>query len=338
MKRIIIWGIGRRTDFMMKFHYFDNCEIIGFADTYSKEKMYLGYKVLSNEELCEIKDNYDYLIIATQYFCDVYEKCMDMGIDHTKIILTDYVEETPMKQNLSIIKEISPKLYENIRFRKFRLINENEKDDFDLNHLVGNGRYAAVDYMKDYFRYRTFEFIADEIIEQNIAGNVAELGVFRGLFSALINNKFPQKELYLFDTFNGFNEAEEKTEALKGRSNEEFKYIHTKTSEEIVITNLPYPEKCHICKGFFPQTVTKEIERINFAFVSIDVDFEDSIYEGIKFFYPRLSDGGVIYLHDYNSQMLRGVKEAVLRYECENGLKLKKVPLADRAGTLVILK
>ena len=59
---------------------------------------------------------------------------------------------------------------------------------------------------------------------------------------------------------------------------------------------------------------------------------------GLEFFYPRLAEGGVIFLHDYNSAFLGGVKQAVKRYEKKVGSRLKKVPFADRAGTIVIVK
>lgn len=81
-----------------------------------------------------------------------------------------------------------------------------------------------------------------------------------------------------------------------------------------------------------------EASRELYAFVSIDVDFEDSIYEGLRFFYPRMNDRGVIFLHDYNSAFLSGVKSALKRYEQELGFLLRKIPLADRAGTLAIVK
>ena len=100
---------------------------------------------------------------------------------------------------------------------------------------------------------------------------------------------------------------------------------------------MPYPDKCKICKGFFPDT-TRDLKETKFAFVSIDVDFEQSIYEGLKFFYPRLNDGGMIFVHDYNNRYLEGVKVAVHRYENEIGIKLKKVPLADEGGTVIVVK
>lgn len=66
-------------------------------------------------------------------------------------------------------------------------------------------------------------------------------------------------------------------------------------SVERMLGNLPYPEKAKICKGLFPASVTAEAEKEKFAFVSLDVDFEESTYEGLKFFYPRLSEGGCIF-------------------------------------------
>lgn len=338
MKRIIIWGTGRRTDRYMEFDYFEKCDIVAFFDTNKHGVPYYGYTVYEPSQITNFIHDVDYLIISTQDFSIPYCQCVEMRIDREKIILTDYVSEPLMMQNLDVIESVSPKLRRDVEMRIFSLVNQNEKDYFDEKRLVGKGKYVAADYIRDYFRYRTFEFVADEILERNVEGSVAELGVFRGVFSALINEKFKDRDFYLFDTLEGFEINEAKSEKEKGRSNEEFEYVHKKTSEEILLNNLPHKDKCHLCKGFFPSTITHEIERVNFAFVSIDVDFENSIYEGIKFFYPRLSENGVIFLHDYNSQDLLGVKAAVKRYEADFDTVIKAVPLADRAGTLVVVK
>ena len=88
-------------------------------------------------------------------------------------------------------------------------------------------------------------------------------------------------------------------------------------------------------KGYFPESLNGLEEQ--FAFVSIDVDFEDSIYDGLTYFYPRLMEGGYIFIHDYNSLKLKGVKRAVERYEAEFG-KICKVPIPDINGTVIITK
>ena len=64
---------------------------------------------------------------------------------------------------------------------------------------------------------------------------------------------------------------------------------------------------------------------------------EQPVYDGLKFFYPRLQQGGYIFIHAYNGPLL-GVERAVDRYEKEMGIDLCRVPVCDTEGTLVITK
>lgn len=338
MKKIILWGTGDRADRYIKFDYFKGAEIVAFIDSRKHGSIYFGKKIYEPEYLPVIIDSVDYLVIATQYFSEIYYKCIDMGIAKEKIVLTDIVHEDIFCQNTDIIKDLSPMVYKDMLISQYKLIKMNEKDLFDSNRLIGNGVYSKPEYMSDYYRYRTFEFIAEEIMAARIEGSVAEFGVFRGVFSALINKKMPDRKLFLFDTFEGFDNEEAKKEAELGRSDEIFEYAHQQTSAERALSAMPYSEQVVLCKGYFPKSVTQEAENEKYVFVSIDVDFEDSIYEGLKFFYPRLNTGGYIFLHDYNSAYLGGVKKAVQRYEMELSIAIHKVPIADRAGTLIIVK
>lgn len=54
-------------------------------------------------------------------------------------------------------------------------------------------------------RRKWVENFALVIHEKNILGSVAEAGVFQGEFASVINSSFPEKILYLFDTFEGFD-------------------------------------------------------------------------------------------------------------------------------------
>ena len=337
MKKIIVWGLGDRTDKYLKFNYFDKAEILGFVD---KNKMgsYNGYKIFKPEQIYELSLNIDYIVISTFYFSEIYAYCLEHKVSKDKIIITDQVEEAIFDYNLIKLREISSKIQNELYLNRYKFIKMNEKDTLDPNRCIGKGRYKTQDYFSDYFRYRTFEYVADYINENNIEGELAEFGVFRGIFSSLISEKFPDKEIYLFDTFEGFNEEEASEEMSKQQCNEEFIYAHKRTSDAIILDNMPYPNRVHIIKGLFPESVLEEHKSKKYAFVSIDVDFEESIYSGLEFFYPRLSNGGYIFLHDYNSAFLHGVKNAVRRYESDNGIRIIKVPIADRAGTLIITK
>jgi hypothetical protein len=194
-------------------------------------------------------------------------------------------------------------------------------------------------YQIDYSRYRIFELCADEIMHSDLKGSVAEVGVFRGGFSRIISKKFKTKKLYLFDTFESFNEEEYKRDSdVYSQDGMVFdEKFFTSTSVDLVLKNMYYPENCIIKKGYFPETA-RGMENEKFCFVSIDVDLYDPIYNSLEYFYPRLVKGGYLFIHEYNQQHFPGVKDAVRKYEKNLGLKLSKVPLADFGGTLVVTK
>lgn len=60
----------------------------------------------------------------------------------------------------------------------------------------------------NYARNCALDLVSREIAGRNIPGAVAELGVFRGDFTALMNRRFPDRTIYLFDTFTGFLEED----------------------------------------------------------------------------------------------------------------------------------
>ena len=124
----------------------------------------------------------------------------------------------------------------------------------------------------------------------------------------MINTKFQDKTLYLFDTFESFDVDEFHNEIKNGRVPEYFLEEFKDTNVEYVLGNMPYPNRCIIRKGLFPQTAAG-LENEKYAFVSIDVDFEKSILVGLRYFYPRLVCGGAIFVHDYNNRFLESVKK-----------------------------
>lgn len=95
------------------------------------------------------------------------------------------------------------------------------------------------------------------------------------------------------------------------------------------------PDNIVIKQGFFPDSLNGLEDR--FAFVSLDADFEESIYQGLVYFYLRLEKGGYIFIHDYSSDLL-GVEKAVDHFGKEFDMKLPEVPLCDANGTLVLTK
>ena len=198
--------------------------------------------------------------------------------------------------------------------------NQIEKEDKDL-------------YFASYARYKTIELLAREVNERNLQGAVAELGVYKGTTSVALNILFPNKKIYLFDTFAGFDKAQMEDDVKKGYA--EQAYDLTDTSAESVFAKMPYKDNCIIKKGFFPDTTEGVDER--FCFVSLDVDLYQPILDGLRYFYPKLNEGGYIIVHDYNNGMFEGVRNAIREFEREvKGLHI--VPVVDLCGSLVISK
>ncbi|MDR0584183.1 MAG: TylF/MycF family methyltransferase [Treponema sp.] len=183
-------------------------------------------------------------------------------------------------------------------------------------------------------RSATFKHLAERIRETNVEGALAELGVYRGDFAWQLNEQFPDRKLYLFDTFEGLHEQDIKAERQIGASKARV-HDFSDTKEKDVLTRMPYEKQIVLKKGYFPEIAQGIEER--FAIVSIDVDLYAPTLAGLAYFYPRLNPGGVIILHDYNSRQFDGVQKAVQKYESEHG-RLPIVPLSDLHGSAVIIR
>ena len=180
-----------------------------------------------------------------------------------------------------------------------------------------------------------------------VDGAVAELGVYKGDTAVLLNGLFPSRPLYLFDTFQGFDERDIAAEQHGSPLHSELSLSHAKagdfgdTSVEGVLSRMPYPDRCIVRKGYFPETAS-DLSDSEFAFVSIDPDLYEPALAGLRFFYDRLNAGGVIVLHDYNNTQFKGIKKAVAKFEEELAAAgqppLKLVPLGDLHGSCVIVK
>ena len=173
-----------------------------------------------------------------------------------------------------------------------------------------------------------------------VPGAIAELGVYRGDTAWQMNYYFPDKQFYLFDTFEGFTDTDIATERAYALSRAETGDF-ADTSVGAVLERLPHPELCKVRKGHFPETAAG-LSHTDFAFVSLDADLYEPTMAGMEFFYPRLNEGGAILVHDYHNTRFKGVRQAVKEYEQKlikaGGAPLKLIPLGDLHGSCVIVK
>lgn len=357
--KIYIWGTGKNTQRYLKQNEIDKY-LCGFVQTCKDKDEFYDKPVYEPIELCKLE--YDLILVLVSHaYEDISELAKEIGLKEEKMVFSDasfwidgkqvgsfdqeksVVYEKKMNEKIScFIREQLPCLYLEIQKRRFlsRTIIATYKcgfDEVDSEQIVLQDGFNGGEYQNDYFRYRTFELVANQITQENVPGDCAEVGVYKGTFSRLINRKFSSRKLYLFDTFEGFDDMEisqsiEQGDAWQGTANS-FK----DTSVDLVLSRMPYPKNCIVRKGLFPQTA-QGLEECKYAFVSVDVDLENSIYECLKYFYPRMSSGGIMFVHDYNNRFYFGVKKAVKRYEIDYNVCLNKTPIADQGGTLIIRK
>lgn len=357
--KIYIWGTGTIAINYLNRNELTKDELVGFIQTKRKEKEFYGKRVFEPQEV--VDTDFDYIFVCVYYYGkEIYNKCLQVGIPEEKLVFVDnyeWIDGTARDKgvdgrhctrrirdnwNEDMIKENYPEFYsimqeQELQVSRYTVVMRNGYDLIERNNLLNTPDFSSVEYYIDYGRYRTFELFAKEMKERNVEGEVAEVGVFKGTFAKLINATFPNKKIYLFDTFNSFDNKEFNIEVNKGRCDSNFKELFLGTSVDSVIGKMLYPKQCYPRIGYFPKTASG-IEEIRYAFVSIDVDLEQSILEALRFFYPKLNQGGAIFVHDYNNRFLGGVKNAVKAYEKEIEQYLIKVPLADEGGTLIILK
>jgi O-methyltransferase len=158
----------------------------------------------------------------------------------------------------------------------------------------------------DHNRFFIFWFHTERLKKANVKGSFAELGVYKGDSANVIHLMDPSREFHLFDTFEGFQKEDLKIETGKAATYTSHNFADT--SIERVKQKLK-SEKFIFHKGYFPDTA-KNINEDRFALVSIDADLYNPTKAGLEFFFPRLSPGGVIIVHDYNPNW-PGVMNAV---------------------------
>lgn len=186
-------------------------------------------------------------------------------------------------------------------------------------------------------RYLFLISLANEIKRNNILGDIAELGVYRGVFAKRIHALLPDRHFYLLDTFNSFSEEQVDYDRKKYNLRQDYGAVDrfSNTSVELALKTIGNDNWVHPIVGLFPET-GEHIKDKKFAFVSLDADLYQPMKDGIEFFYPRLSPGGYIMVHDFNSPAYPGSHDAILEFAKSNNVSY--IPIPDNAGSCAIQK
>ena len=194
------------------------------------------------------------------------------------------------------------------------------------------------EYLKGYFDFPRYKFKSDgdvkrirtftllgfveAIINKGNVKNIAECGCYLGhssyaISKYLLKNNFNQK-FCIFDSFEGLSDPVDSdlksassnitTSRLKKLFGGNERMFKGDYSDYISLMN--DFEFINIYKGWIPERF-HEVSNLEFSLVHIDVDIYQPTLDSIKFFYPRLEKGGVIYIDDYGRPYWPGCDKAI---------------------------
>ncbi|MEA3476864.1 MAG: TylF/MycF/NovP-related O-methyltransferase [Bacteroidota bacterium] len=235
---------------------------------------------------------------------------------------------------------------------------------FRLKLIQPHKRIVPVDVEKDFTeihrRAQPFSMVSPErlyatyqaikyVESNNIEGDVVECGVWKGGNSMVMaltlrqcNSK--QRNIYMYDTYEGMVEPGEKDIDFKGQhsggvwkkhqSSEVNQWCYSPLEEvEQNMVSTGYPmDKVHFIKGKVQGTIPDEIpEKI--AVLRLDTDWYDSTRHELIHLFPLISRNGVLLIDDYGHW--KGQKEAVDEFFADHKFK----PLlcrSDYSGRMMI--
>lgn len=213
------------------------------------------------------------------------------------------------------------------------------KPDFQVElGRIGNFNALYEDWVKqnpkndrgDLNRFYFLYLQIESLKERGVPGVFAELGVYRGTTAKLFRTLAPERELYLFDTFEGFAKEDVAKETTSKKSSAG-KWAASLEG----VKNYVGETNTHYVQGRFPETVSAIPANATFALVHLDADLYQPQFEGLKFFYPRTAKGGVIIVHDCNNRFT-GSRKALDEFFKDK----PEVPvfIPDKSGSAAVIK
>lgn len=184
----------------------------------------------------------------------------------------------------------------------------------------------------DMARFYFFCSVFDQIVKEDLRGDLAELGVYKGNTASLLATiaRARGATAYLLDTFSGFDKKD-----IKGVDAGAREQAFSDTSLGAVRA-LVGEESVKYIQGYFPETADQLPANGIYALVHIDCDLFAPIVSALEYFYPRMTPGGFLIVHDYSSLHWNGAEKAVDEFFSDKPEAV--IALPDSAGSVVIRK
>ncbi|MFF1394143.1 TylF/MycF/NovP-related O-methyltransferase [Streptomyces sp. NPDC058287] len=184
-------------------------------------------------------------------------------------------------------------------------------------------------------RLNAFILATRHIVKHDIPGDIVECGVWRGgsmqaCAKALLAQGDTERDLYLFDTYEGMTPPTEQDLRRDGKSAEELLAAQGKDRPIWAVATLddvksgfrsvPYPEdRLHFVRGKVEDTVPRQAPE-QISILRLDTDWYASTKHELDHLYDRLVPGGVLLIDDYG--YWQGSRQAVDEFLEKTGERL----------------
>ena len=328
--KIIMWGFGEIGLLLSQKLKTSENEIIAYTKSSfsgKEDKKINGIPLIALDDA--VKLDFDYIIVAFSDYMYALDRLKSFDIPEEKIIGFSNVLGLKYKDSY-FHRKCNDLIHQITHSDKIPELFDLQTKDFYLCNMHIPEMASIIEH--DFVREQGLALLANEIKRKGVLGSLAEVGVYKGNFSKKMNFLFPDRRLYLFDTFEGFMECDVSKDCNESPFVQAMSF--NDTNSDYVLSQMSFPDSCVIKKGLFPDTYDLIDEE--FCLVSLDADLYSPIKSGLEIFYPLLSKGGYILVHDYNSGAFSGVNKAVQEY-CDKK-NISYVPIADMCGTIIITK
>ena len=188
------------------------------------------------------------------------------------------------------------------------------------------------------------------VMHNDVPGDIIECGVWRGgsmmaVALTLLKEKKSEKDLYLFDTYEGMSKPTDLDVSFEGKKADN-QFEENKRNEDSadwclasldevkqnVIKTGYNTEKLHFIKGKVENTLPEHAPK-QIALLRLDTDWYESTKHELIHLFPRLVSGGVLILDDYGYWV--GAKKAVDEYfsQTKTQILLNRI---DQTGRIAI--
>jgi O-methyltransferase len=201
--------------------------------------------------------------------------------------------------------------------------------------------YTMTSIERMYALYNAVKYV----INNNIEGDFVECGVWRGGSSMMIaltlkSLNANNRNIYLYDTFEGMSEPTDNDVDFRGGNAERLLQQNVSDKENSVwcladlqdvqnnmkITGYSF-NNIQFVKGkvedTIPQTISEKI-----ALLRLDTDWYESTAHELKYLYPKLIQKGVLIIDDYGHW--EGCRKAVDEYFTDHSLLLNRIDYTGR--------